>query len=264
MSGHAIIAGSGDLPRLLAATGDHHIVRFDPEIPDWIVPDRLIRGDFGRLSEVIAALQAAGVTTLVFAGALVRPDLDAARADSASLELAAGMYGGDDATLRTAAAFLEALGFRIAGAEELAPGLVMAQGVLGRCRPSGQDRADITRALAIARALGAADAGQAAVVAGGICLGLESIQGTDALLDFVASTPARLRGRGGVLVKAAKPGQDLRFDRPVAGPETMRRAAAAGLAGVVLEAGLGLLLGRAETVAEADRLGLFLLGQGEG
>ena len=106
------------------------------------------------------------------------------------------------------------------------------------------------------------------MVAQGVCLGLESIQGTDAMLAFVAATAADFRpdpaaGRG-VLYKAPKPGQDLRLDLPVIGPATVEAAAAAGLAGVVVEAGGVMLIGRDATVTAADEAGIFLWGREAG
>ena len=145
---------------------------------------------------------------------------------------------------------------------EILPDLVAPVGVLGKVRPSGRDRADVERAVAIVAALGVADVGQAAVVGRGICLGLESIQGTDALLDFVARTGKGYRPAGaGVLYKAPKPGQDLRLDLPAIGPSTVRGAVAAGLAGVAVEASGVMILGYGETVAAADAAGIFLWGR---
>jgi len=98
-------------------------------------------------------------------------------------------------------------------------------------------------------------------VAQGLCLAVETLPGTDAMLDFVA-LHARLRpdpsGARGVFYKAPKLGQDRRIDLPALGPETIRRAAAAGLAGVAFEAGGVLLLDRAATIAAAEAAGLFL------
>jgi len=98
----------------------------------------------------------------------------------------------------------------------------------------------------------------------GICLGLESIQGTDALLDFVGRTTPALRPTRacGVLYKAPKPGQDRRLDLPAIGPSTVECAAAAGLAGIAVEAGGVMVLGFAATVAAADAAGLFLWARG--
>ena len=70
----------------------------------------------------------------------------------------------------------------------------------------------------------------------------------------------RERPPGGVLVKAAKTGQDMRVDLAASGPRTIRNAAASGLSGVALGAGIALMIEREAMIAEADRLGLFLVG----
>jgi DUF1009 family protein len=99
--------------------------------------------------------------------------------------------------------------------------------------------------------------GQAVVVQQGLVLGVEAIEGTDALLARCGTL--RREGVGGVLVKLAKPGQDRRLDLPAVGPETVRNAAAAGLVGIAFGAGATVLLDRGATVAAADAAGLFLL-----
>jgi DUF1009 family protein len=96
-------------------------------------------------------------------------------------------------------------------------------------------------------------------VADGQVLGVETAQGTDAMLHFVMQTPDALRHRAkGVLVKLPKPGQDLRVDMPAIGPDTIRRAAEAGLAGIIIAAGQVLLIDRAATLADVEAAGLFL------
>lgn len=96
----------------------------------------------------------------------------------------------------------------------------------------------------------------------GFASGSKSIQGTDALLAFVARTGAAFRsdpkGARGVLYKAPKIGQDRRLDLPAIGVATVEGAAAAGLAGVVVEAGGVMLIDPVETIAAADAAGLFL------
>ena len=111
-------------------------------------------------------------------------------------------------------------------------------------------------------ALSPLDVGQGTVVAGGLCLGIETLQGTDALLRFVGETPGHLRrGSGGVLVKAPKRGQDLRVDMPVVGPDTVRNAAAAGLEGIFASAGKVLIVEQDATRAALAETGLFLAGR---
>jgi hypothetical protein len=147
----------------------------------------------------------------------------------------------------------------VVGAAECLGGLTVGEGVLGRPRPGTEDRADAARGAAILTALGPLDVGQAVVVAGGVCLGIEAIEGTDALLARVGALPEERRGpSGGVLVKMAKPGQDRRFDLPSIGPRTVEGAARAGLNGIAVEADGANILDRDETVRAADAAGLFL------
>ena len=119
---------------------------------------------------------------------------------------------------------------------------------------------DAARAALIAQALGAVDVGQACVVANGLCLGVETLSGTDALLANVATVPAALRphSTGGLLFKAAKPGQDRRIDLPTIGVKTVRAAAVAGLDGVAFAAGEVICLDLPAMQAEANAAGLFL------
>jgi DUF1009 family protein len=124
--------------------------------------------------------------------------------------------------------------------------------------PDAEAELDIAHGLHIVRALGALDIGQAAVVQQGLVLGVEAIEGTDALLQRCAAL--RRDGPGGVLVKVEKPGQERRADRPVIGPETVAKAAAAGLRGIAAEAGIVLVVDRDELVRRADAAGLFVVG----
>lgn len=268
MAGLAIVAGRGELPRLLAEDcarrgRPYRVVVFrGVELP-WLGRHPAVDARFEKPGRLFAALHDAGLDAVVFAGGLARPSIRPLAFDIKMLCLAPrllrGMRTGDDATLRLVARIFEAEGFRVEAAQDILPELPAIAGVHSGARPSDADRADASRAAAIVAAMGGVDVGQAAVVAGGICLGLESIQGTDAMLAFVASTDPGLRPKArGVLFKGPKPAQDRRMDFPAIGPGTMQNAAKAGLAGVVVEAGGVMILDRAATVAAADAAGLFL------
>jgi DUF1009 family protein len=272
--GLAIVAGRGDLPRLIAEDcarrgRPYRVVVFEGVPLDWLAGHPVLRATFEKPGRLFADLRAAGCRLVTFAGGMARPALRPLRFDLRMLRLAPrllrGLRAGDDSTLRMIAGVFEAEGFAVRAPHEILPDLLAPAGVLGRVAPGARDREDARRAAEIVAALGAADVGQAAVVAQGICLGLESIQGTDALLDFVARTGAGFRpdpkGPRGVLFKAPKPGQDLRLDLPAIGPGTLERAAAAGLAGVAVQAGGVMILDYAATVAAADAAGLFLWGR---
>ncbi len=270
--GIAIVAGRGALPRLLAehlaATGrPYRVVRIDGIALDWLQGHPVIGASFEKPGRLFADLRAAGCGSVVFAGGMRRPDLNPLRFDLTMIRLAprllAGLKQGDDATLRLIASVFEAEGFTIRAAHDILADLLAPAGIPTRAQPSEVDRNDARRAAGIVALLGRADVGQAAVVANGICLGLESIQGTDALLDFVARTagPFRTAGARGVLLKAPKPAQDWRVDLPAIGPTTVEGAARAGLAGIVVQARGVLVLDRVATIAAADAAGLFLWGR---
>ncbi len=268
-----IIAGSGVLPRLLAedcaAKGrDYRVVQFGGIELDWVDGHPVLEAAFEKPGKLFKSLKKAGVLTVTMGGAMGRPRLNPLRFDATGLRLAPvvmkALKSGDNSMLGIFAALFEAEGFAVIGVHEALPSLLAVAGIPTKRQPSDEERGDTARAVEIVAALGALDLGQGAVVAQGLCLGLESIQGTDAMLRFVAENPARLpdkNGSSGVLLKQAKPGQDMRLDMPAIGPDTFDMAARAGLAGVVVEAGKTLVLGAEETVARADELGLFLWGR---
>lgn len=264
----AIIAGEGRLPAALAAgmAEPPLVAAMDGSAPEGLTVDLRFRVE--RLVPFLRALERDGVGQVIFAGAVTRPRLDPALLDEATASLLprlmAAMAAGDDATLRVVIELFEESGFSVVGVEAIAPALLPGAGVLaGSVTP--RDEADAARAAAIVAALGAVDVGQGAVVAQGLCLAVEALPGTDAMLAEVAGIgalrPDPARGRG-LFYKAAKPGQDRRIDLPTIGPETLRGVAAAGLGGVAFEAGSVICLDLPEMVRLAGGLGLFLWARG--
>lgn len=238
MGARAIIAGDGALPGLLAEAGPVLTLRLQG-MPGGVAGADIV-ARLERLGDLFADLHRAGATEVCFAGAMRRIGFDEGALDAQTRallpRLTRAMAQGDDALLRDIVAIFEGQGFRIRGAHELRPDLVAPDGaIFGTPDPQG----DAARARAVLAALGPLDVGQAAVAAKGQVLGIETLQGTDAMLRFVAGTAP---GSGGVLVKRAKPGQDLRVDMPAIGPETIALAAQAGLSGIEVQAGHVLLL----------------------
>jgi DUF1009 family protein len=261
----ALIAGTGTLPATVIAALDTRplVCVLDGFAPTDVTPDLTFRLE--RLMPLLRALSDQGVTDVAFAGAVQRPRLDPALFDPATAQLVprllSAMQSGDDATLRAVIGIFEEEGFTIRGLGTLVPALLPGPGLLAGTL-TDRDLSDATRAAAIVTALGAVDVGQGACVAQGLCLAVEALPGTDAMLAQVATLPATLRpnpsqGRG-LLYKAAKPGQDTRIDQPTIGPHTLRAAAAAGLGGVAFQAGAVLCLDLPAMQAEAATLGLFL------
>ncbi|MGY3436901.1 MULTISPECIES: LpxI family protein [unclassified Marinovum] len=260
----AILAGGGTMPAALAEAHPQAVcVAFDGV--DTPMPRVDAQHRFEAFGAFLDDLKARGVGRVVLAGGIGRPPLNPAQFDPFMMQLAprlmAAMQGGDDALARLVIAVFEESGLAVVGAHELLPELTAEAGLLTGADPSERNRTDIERATDILLALSPLDVGQGAVVADGLVLGIETQQGTDAMLRFVAETPPSLRGKGGVLVKRPKAGQDLRVDMPAIGPDTVRAAAAAGLDGIVIMVGKVVLIERTALLAAAEEAGLFILAE---
>jgi DUF1009 family protein len=162
--------------------------------------------------------------------------------------------GGDDSVLRRVVRFFESHGFKVIGPSDVAPDLLAPVGLMSVRAPSPANDAALRRAAALIADLGRFDIGQGVVADADGIIAVEGVRGTDAMLrDLGPGGIADGRGRGGVLVKLAKPGQEMRIDLPTIGPETVRGAAAAGLAGIAVGAGAAIVLERRDVAEAADR-----------
>jgi UDP-2,3-diacylglucosamine hydrolase len=222
----------------------------------------------GQLGRAIKLFRAENCRDLVFIGTLVRPALSEVRLDWGTLRVIglvwAAFRGGDDHLLSGIGRIFEQDGFRMVGIKDVAPDLLMPEGCLTRAMPDDNAAADIARGRDVLRALSPFDIGQAAVVIDGHVVGVEDIEGTDGLLARVARLrrEGRIRARAarGVLVKAPKSGQDLRFDLPTIGPRTIAGAAAAELAGIAIVAGNTIVVEPQTMIEAAAAAGLFVTG----
>lgn len=262
-----ILAGSGELPFRLR---DHcrmqgrevFVVAFnghtDPSVVEGVehVWTRL-----GGAYSVLQRLRDAGVGELVMAGAVQRPSLSDLRPDFQTLKFLTKIGSaslGDDGMLKAIIDRLEAEGFRVVGIDEVLGDILATDGIFGGIEPDQEAWADIDRGVAVARALGAQDVGQSVIVQQGFILGVEAVEGTDALIARCAGL--RRNGTGGVLVKVKKPQQERRADLPTIGTTTVRNAAESGLRGIAVEAGGSLIVDREAVRAAADESGIFVVG----
>lgn len=261
MTRTALIAGEGRLAPAIAATLDAPLVyaldHLKPQVEAR--PFRL-----ERLVPFLDELLDQGVTQVVFAGAIrrprIEPDLFDARTMTIVPRILMGMQSGDDAALRAVLDVFEESGLKVLSVDEILPELVPGEGVLAG-EPSARDQKDAARAAQIVQGLGPLDVGQGAVVAQGLCLAIEALPGTQAMLEFAAlhsGLKPDPKGAKGVLYKAPKPGQDRRIDLPTIGPDTVAQVAEAGLGGIVWQAGGVIVLEREAAIAAANAAGLFL------
>jgi DUF1009 family protein len=255
-----ILAGGGRLPVLLAESLTVrglgvHIIGLEGEADAAIAGFSHSWVRWGEIGRMLTTLRQEDCRELVIAGAVRRPNIWKLRPDAGLIRnlprLARLLVGGDDGVLTGVVRFFESRGLIVRGAHEVAPELLAAAGRIGEVALAPMEADDARRGFTVRRALQAVDAGQAVVVADGRVLAIEGVEGTDAMLQRLASARGSAK-RSGVLAKGPKPGQELRVDMPAIGPRTILNARAAGLAGVVVEAGAVLLLDRAQTLRVAD------------
>ena len=222
----------------------------------------------GQIGRAVKLFRSEGCRDLIFIGTLVRPALSEIRLDWGTVRVIshvlAAFRGGDDHLLSGIGRILERDGFRMVGIRDVAPDLLAPVGSLTRAAPDANAAADIAKGREVLSALSPFDIGQAVVVIDGHVVAVEDIEGTDALLARIARLreQGRIRSasRRGVLVKLPKRGQDLRFDLPAIGPQTVEGAVKAELAGIAVLAGNTIVAEPQAMIETADAAGLFVIG----
>jgi DUF1009 family protein len=254
------LAARGISPVLFALKGACDPVRAEKFRHHWI--------SVGQVGRATRLFREEGCRDLIFIGSLVRPALSEIRLDLGTLRVLphvmTAFRGGDNHLLSGVGRILEMQGFRMVGIKDVAPELLMPEGSIARATPSASAIADIARGREVLGALGPFDIGQAAIVIDGHVVAVEDIEGTDGLLARVARLreAGRIRAKShrGVLVKAPKRGQDLRYDLPTIGAKTVEGAANAQLAGIAVIAGNTIAADAQAMIEAADKASLFVQG----
>lgn len=271
----ALIAGGGSLPVDLAnrmtETGQRAVI-----LP--IRGEASAEESFGglpcepialeELGSLMTRLKRLKITHVLMAGTVGRrPNVAAMRPHigliRALIDVATALFRGDDSLLRAVVGHIEKHGVHVISAQDIMPDLLAEKGLIAGPKPAKRDHADMAAGYAAAKAIGSLDIGQAAIAIGGRTIALEGVEGTEGLLERTVAlrSHGRLAGaKGGVLVKCAKPAQEVRVDLPAIGPDTVDAAQRAGLNGISLEAGRSLILEREKTLRRARESGVFIFG----
>ncbi|HVM94967.1 MAG TPA: UDP-2,3-diacylglucosamine diphosphatase LpxI, partial [Candidatus Acidoferrales bacterium] len=209
----------------------------------------------GELGPMIETFRTAGIEQVVMAGGIRKEALlEHFAPDERGMRFLSRLQTfGDDTLLRGLAEELESEGLHVVESTLFLSSILTPAGVLtGNALDASQEQ-DVRYGVEVAKAIGRWDVGQTVVVKSRIVLAVEAIEGTDATI--------RRAGRpGAVVVKVSKPQQDLRFDVPAVGPQTVRSCVESGISVLALEVGKTLLLDKEELLAEAEGAGLTIVG----
>lgn len=260
-----VIAGGGMLPSRLLDACDREgikpfIVAFEGQTDHSILKDRnFMMTRLGAAGRIINTLKSHDIHDLVFIGNIRRPSLREMRPDFRTICFFSRLVTravGDDGLLRAMKTELKKEGFHVHGIQNFIKDLVAAEGSYSNKKPSSIDDEDIRRGINVLKTLGPLDIGQGVVVQEGIVLGVEAAEGTDQLIR--RCNALKRNGRGPILVKTAKPGQDKDLDLPTIGPNTIIAAGESGFSGIVIEAGATLLVDPQRVSELADQYDMFV------
>jgi DUF1009 family protein len=260
-----LIAGNGKFPLIFASEAKRqgysviavaHRGESDGEIENIV--DQLTWVYVGQLGKIIAVFHRAGVTEAVMAGGIrkvklfgnFRPDLRGTRF------LAKIKSREDDALLRGIADELAAEGIRILESTLCLSHIIPSEGVLTKRAPLQKELLDVQLGFRVAKEIGRLGIGQTVVVKNRVVLAVEAVEGTDAAIQRGGA----LGGAGCVVVKVSKPHQDLRFDVPAIGLDTVNNLHRVGGTVLAVEAGKTILLEKESLLRQADAYGISVVG----
>ena len=270
---YGIIAGSGLLPLTLAKRLSENcvepfVIGIEGEADNALSVYDCVSLPLERIAYSVPILQKNKVTHVVFAGGVklrpkplslrvpvkLWPDLPAALL---------GLKRGDDGLLATMVHMFERHGLKIIGAHDILPDHVAPYGVVSGSVPVQASHATIRAGVSAAILIGAQDIGQAVVAVGRRVIAVEGIEGTDQMLARVAGfrKDGRIDAKARpVLVKLAKPNQELRADMPVIGPATIDGCYAAGISLICVSADTTMIMDVENTLKQAKIAGVDIFG----
>lgn len=260
-----IIAGDGSFPVILAEAAKNngysiivaaHNGITSPDIEK--IADKTFWFNLGQLSKMIDSFKKEGVREAIMAGGIskkfmfkdVRPDL---RSISLLFRLKDRK---DDTILRAIAGEFEKDGIRIAEATAYITSILAEKGVMTRSKPTDEEHKDIEFGMEMAKEIGRLDIGQCIVVKDRAVLAVEAVEGTDETIR----RGGRFANGGAVVIKICKPGQDLRFDLPTIGTNTIETMKEVNASVLAVEAGLTIILEQEKLIRSADEAGIVVVG----
>ena len=259
-----LIAGSGQFPIIFSKTAKlkgftvyaiAHNNETDPNLKDYVEKIEWIH--IGQIKRIIKFFKGNNVSQAVLIGAITKTRMFSdVRPDTKAISLIAGMrHTHDDGLLRGFARLLEKEGIKIRASTFLLPEILAQEGCWTKRKPTQSEKADIKLGWDLAKEIGRLDVGQCLVVGGGSVLAVEAIDGTDATIK----RGGQLSRGSAVVVKVCKPNQDIRFDIPAVGAQTIKTMNEIGLKVLAIEAGKAVVFDREEMIELANEFDMVIV-----
>jgi DUF1009 family protein len=259
-----LIAGNGDFPIAFAHAAKQkglqviavaHEGETLPELARLV--DEIFWIRVGQVGKIIKIFKEQGVADVLMAGGIKKTRLfSGAKPDIRGIALLAKMsHKKDDSILRALADELESEGITVRESTLYLESIVAQSGLLTKRKPAKAEQQDIKLGWQMAKEIGRLDIGQTVVVKDRVILAVEAIEGTDEAIR----RGGRLCGQGAVVVKVCKPQQDLRFDLPAIGMQTIRSMAEVRVSCLAIEAEKTIVIDREAVINEANRAGIAII-----
>jgi DUF1009 family protein len=260
-----LIAGNGRFPIIFAenvrrlgftVSAIAHVGETLPELESYV--DRIYWLKIGQFSKALAALKADGIQQAVMLGGIQKTHVfTAIRPDLRALAIFSRLkHWKDDAILRAVAGELEREGIQIRESTFGLESILADEGILTRRKPTKKEWEDIQYGWETLHTIGMLDIGQCVVVKNKVIVAVEAVEGTDETI----LRGGKLGGKGTIIVKRTKPHQDLRFDLPAIGPQTIQAMITVNATVLAVEAGRTVVLDREEMQVQAQSAGIAIVG----
>jgi DUF1009 family protein len=263
-----LIAGMGDLPKAVASEAKRMgykvaAIALQPPADESLRPvaDEFHKINIGRFGGLISLLNKLSITDAVFAGKVPKELLYKNKSniipDLKAVKVLLSLYNrADDTIMNAVVNEIEGTGINIHKTTDFTKNLMVPERVLTRKKPSKRDLLDIEFGWKIAKKIGQLDIGQTVVVKDLAVMAVEAIEGTDEAIK----RGGRLSRKDAVVVKVSKPRQDMRFDVPVTGIDTLRSMKRAGARVLALEAGKCIIVDMENFIKKANEGGMVVIG----
>lgn len=264
-----LIAGGGNLPQEIikkakqAGLDIFVILLKNNADKNCYINCNFIEANFGEVGKILSFFKDNQVSHIIFAGSIDRPSLASIIPDwqgtKLLAKLTASKISGDDNLLKVIGEYLESKNFKLVAAHELIPNLVENKSkYLTKIKPDADDLQTIKYAIKTAKKLGELDIGQSVIAEDNYVIGVEAAEGTDKLISRCKELKKVKNKKSAILIKSCKPNQDLRFDMPTIGLETIKNLVANNYKGIAIEKSKLIILNKEEIIELANKENIFI------